>query len=104
MSKAAILKLAQQMLDRNLGIIEGCEAICRQRPTLEHSDVQADVLLPFIGFDSEMHSYPTGESRKYWNTEALRVQNERIRVIVAASEPEIFNACRILLARWGTRH
>jgi hypothetical protein len=42
MSKEAILKIAQQMLDRDLGIIEGCEAICRQRPTLEHSDVQAD--------------------------------------------------------------
>lgn len=104
MSKAVILQIAQKMLDRQLGIIEGCEAICGQRATLGHSEIQAEVLLPFIGFDSEMHNYPTGESRKYWNEDALRVQDERIRVIVAAAEPEIFDACRALLARWGTRH
>jgi len=104
MSKEVILKIAQQMLDRDLGIIEGCEAICRQRPTLAHSDVQADVLLPLIGFDSEMHGYLTGESRKYWNQDALNVQDERIRVIVAAAEPQIFDACRTLLARWSARH
>jgi hypothetical protein len=104
MSKEAILKIAQQMLDRDLGIVEGCEAICRQRATLANSDVQADVLFPFIGFDSDMHSYPTGESRKHWNPDALRVQDERIRVIVAAAEPGIFEACRALLVQWGTRH
>jgi hypothetical protein len=60
--------------------------------------------MPFIGFDSEMHSYPTGQSRKYWNADALRVQGERIRMIVAAAEPGIFEACRALLAGWGTRH
>ena len=104
MSRAAILQLAQKMLDRELGIIEGCCAICQQRPTLEDSDVQADVLLPFIGFESELHNYPIGEARKHWNQEALRKLDERLREIVAAAEPEIFSACRALLARWSSRH
>ena len=104
MSRAAILHLAQQMLDRELGIIEGCCAICQQRPTLEHPDVQADVLLPFIGFESELHNYPIGEARTYWNPEALRKQDDRLREIVAAVEPEIFAACRTLIARWSSRH
>jgi hypothetical protein len=103
-SKVVITQLAQKMLDGELGIIEGCCAICKQRPTLEHSDVQADVLLPFIGFESELHNYPIGEARKYWNPEALRKQDERLREIVAAAEPDIFAACRALLARWSSRH
>jgi len=92
------------MLDRDVGIIEGCEAICQQRATLANCDVQADVLMPFVGFDSEMHNYPTGSSRKYWNPDALSVQDEHIRVIVVAAEPQIFEACRSLLVRWSARH
>jgi hypothetical protein len=104
MSRAAILQLAQQMLDRELGVIEGCCAICHQRPTLEHSDLQADVLLPFIGFESELHNYPIGEARKYWNPEALRKQDERLCEIVAAAEPDIFAACKTLVAQWNIWH
>jgi hypothetical protein len=84
MSKTVILQLAQKMVDRELGIIEGCHAICQQRPTLEHSDEQADVLLPFIGFESELHNYPIGEARKYWNPEGLLKQDKLLRAVATS--------------------
>ena len=88
------------MLDERLGIIEGCEKICRARAGLENPELQSELLLPFVAFDSEMDNFPLGEARQYWNEKALSAKDARLREIVEAARPEILDACRSLLADW----
>jgi hypothetical protein len=76
-------------------------AISRERVDLEESQLQADVLLPFVAFESEMHNFPLGESREYWNKQALAARDARLQEIVDAARLEILDACRDLLDEWS---
>lgn len=104
MSKQQIVTIANQMLDETIGIVEGSIAICRARPGLGDEDIQAEVLFPFIAFESELHDFPIGKERQYWNEEALKAKDRRLNEIVDAARPEILEACRTLIAQWSERH
>jgi hypothetical protein len=101
MSKERIVEIARQMLDGNIGIVDGCTAICKARTGLEIAQLQNAVLLPFISFESEMHNFPLGESRKSWSEQALRAKDTRLKEIITTAEPEILDACRTLLDHWS---
>lgn len=75
--------------------------ICQARPGLDDLDVQNELLFAFIAFESEMHNFQIDEARKFWNEEALKVQDARVREIVAAAQPDILEACKTLLGSWG---
>jgi hypothetical protein len=57
-------------------------------------------LMPFIGFESELHEFPIGESRRYWNPRALAEQDRKLAAYVERAKPALLEACRILLADW----
>ena len=100
MSKARIVEIARKMLTGDVGIIEGAQEICRARSGLPESQLQADVLLPFIAFESELHNFPLGESRKYWNQEVLAEKDIQLNQIVTRAGPELRSACIELLNAW----
>lgn len=101
MSKERIVQAARDMLAGKIGIVDGSIAICRARPGLDDSDLQNELLFPFIAFESELHNFPIDEVRKLWNQEALKAQDARVGEIVSAAQPEILEACKTLLESWG---
>jgi hypothetical protein len=71
---------------------------------LADEDLEAEVLFPFIAFESELHDFPIGQERQHWNEKALKVKDLRLNEIVAAARPEILAACRTLVAQWSMHH
>lgn len=104
MSRQHIVTIANQMLDETIGIVEGSIAICRARPGLRDEDLQAEVLFPFMAFESELQDSPIGKERQHWNEEALQAKDRRLNEIIAAARPEILEACRALIAQWSEHH
>jgi len=100
MSKARIIGIARKILLRELDIVEGSREISRARVGLPDSELQADVLLPFIAFESELHRFPIGASRQYWNERALAALDKELQQIVASAEPDMRSACVNLLKAW----
>ena len=100
MSRERIADVARKILCGDIGIVEGSREICKARSGLPDSQVQADVLLPFIAFESELHNFPLGESRKYWNEKALAEKDVQLKEITARAEPELRMACMELLKAW----
>ena len=101
MSRARIVEIARNMLNGQVSIVDGCVAICRARVDLDDTQLQNELLLPFIAFESEMHNFPIGGARKYWNETILKDRDARLLEIVDAASPEILDACRVLLDRWS---
>jgi hypothetical protein len=100
MFRARIVDVAKKILSEDIGIVDGSREICRATLGLPDSQLQADALLPFIAFESELHNFPIGESRKYWNEKALAEKNIQLKQIVAKAEPELRSACVALLKAW----
>lgn len=96
-----ILSLCRQMLAGDLDLVEGCSAICFARAGLPAALLDSPLLMPFVAFESDLHSFPIGESRKYWNTRALEEHDRRLAAIVEKARPGLLDSCRALLTTWG---
>lgn len=101
MSKQRILELAKAMIDGDIGIIEGCSKICYERGGLHESLLQSDEIMPFVSFESELHSFPIGEARKHWNPQALKSIDVKLSEIIRSAQPEIIEACHTLVKKWS---
>ena len=101
MSRERIREIARKILTGDIGIVEGSREICRARSGLPDSQLQAEVLHPFIAFESELHDFPIGESRKYWSEKALAEKDGELEHMVADAEREIRGACVALLKAWS---
>jgi hypothetical protein len=100
MSRERIKEVARKILTGDVGIVEGSREICRARSGLPFAQLQAEVLLPFIAFDSELHEFPIGESRKYWNERALAEKDIQLQQLVENAERDMRRACIELLKAW----
>jgi hypothetical protein len=100
MSRERIAEVARKILCGDIGLVEGSREICKARSGLPDSQLQADVLLPFIAFESELHNFPIGESRRYWNEKALAEKDVQLEEIIAKADPELRIACMALLKAW----
>jgi len=100
MSRERIVEVARKILIGDIGIVEGSREICKARVGLPDSQLQAEVLLPFIAFESELHNFPIGDTRKLWNEKALVERDTQLKEIVAKAEPELRSACVMLLKIW----
>jgi hypothetical protein len=93
MSRERIKEIARRVLAGDIGIVEGSREICQARAGLPFAQLQAEVLLPFIAFDSELHDFPIGESRKYWDEKSLAEKDIQLEQLVENSVE--------LLKAWG---
>ena len=98
-----VLNLCRKMLAGDLDLVEGCRSICFARSRLPAHVADSPLLMPFIGFESELHEFPIGESRKYWSARALAEQDRKLATYVEQAKPALLEACRTLLADWAER-
>jgi hypothetical protein len=76
---AALVETLQGVLERRIGLAEGSAIVARLRRVLGQQ--QNDMFLPFVGIDSELHMFPTGNVRERWSSDALsREDKERARL------------------------
>jgi DNA-directed RNA polymerase subunit RPC12/RpoP len=71
-----ILSTAKELISGRLGVIAASRELSRFRQDVEQQI--ADVLLTFVGIDSETDTLPVGGVRKEWNREALERKDKEI--------------------------
>lgn len=71
-----VLHIAKQLVAGKLGVIAASRELSRLRHDVEPQ--VADVLLTFVGIDSETDTLPIGVVRKEWNPEALERKDRQI--------------------------
>jgi len=71
-----ILRAAKQLIAGQLGVIAASRELSRFRHDVEPQ--VAEVLLTFVGIDSETDTLPIGGVRKEWNREALERKDKEI--------------------------
>ena len=90
-----VLHIAKQLLAGRLGVIAASRELSRLRHDVEPQ--VAEVLLTFVGIDSETDTLPIGAVRKEWNPEALERKD---RQIVEAErfyrDSAIESACKLI--------
>ncbi|MGB2663263.1 MAG: hypothetical protein WAK48_04615 [Candidatus Acidiferrum sp.] len=74
-----ILSTAKQPIAERLGVIAASRKLAGLRQYDQHVEPQiAEVLLTFLGIDSETDTLPIGADRKQWNREALLLKDQEI--------------------------
>jgi DNA-directed RNA polymerase subunit RPC12/RpoP len=71
-----VLHIAKQLVAGRLGVIAASRELSRLRHDVEPQ--VAEVLLTFVGIDSETDTLPIGVVRKEWNPEALERKDRQI--------------------------
>lgn len=86
------------MLDRQLGLQDGCRQLVALRHELASSDSADPDLLFVVGIDSDLEEFPLGPVRDRWAPGALaEVDRRRDERLERVREP-LLAACRALAA------
>jgi len=94
----AIVRTAQAMLDRKIGVIQGGRMLCAYR-----FDVKAENdrdFIFFVGLDSETDHLPIGEFERHWSKAALKNKKEVIANYENSIRKQAFQACRNLITKY----
>lgn len=101
MARLDMVATARAMLRGELSFIEGARRISSLRYRVGVEDFDED-MLPFVAIDSDTDTYPFGETRLLWNSEALaKLQPEIDRSEQWAREVG-HEHCKNLVERFGT--
>lgn len=97
----ALVDALEDLLASRVGVTEACRTIADLGRTL--GEVNNDLLLPFVGFDSETDSFPLGPVRERWATSMLREQDEERARYEELCRPRLVDAAQKLL-EYASRH
>jgi len=95
------VRIAQEMLDRKIGICAGCRALTALSLDLV-GEWAADRDFRVIGYlDSESDRFPLGSARKFWAEEPLEALDRERAEIELGAETEVLAACASIVDRFG---
>lgn len=93
-----IADVADDMLNGNTDLLEGCRMIVSQRSRLpEGNDGVFDV---FVGVESELDDIPVGRARDIWTRESLALKDSQKEAYLARVADRLGDACKALRARY----
>ena len=95
-----VAKLASDVLEGDLSILEAAIEIAKFRFELDVDENDKDLLV-FIGIESEIDHLPIGPERKYWNEDALKEKERQIKECETWAKEFGLKACKSLLDRFG---
>jgi hypothetical protein len=99
---SAAAAVAQAMLDGSTSLIAGSREIARL--ALAHAPTPLDDdFAPFVLFDDRTCDLPVGESRRHWAADALGKKDAELATVEAEFHDRLLEACRHLVARFGSR-
>lgn len=96
-SRAQIVETAKMILATDISYVDGARIIC---PLLYEAriDPHAKPFVAFIAIDSEAESFPFGDARKKWNSEALAKLDAELAEIEDWARGFGEDACREIVA------
>jgi hypothetical protein len=97
-----IINIAQQMLDGQIGILEGSRMFAHIYYSCE-SMPQFKALLPFVAIESESDNLPTEETRKYWNKEVLKEKDKEINELENYYRKTAIQACKDIINQFKNK-
>ena len=88
------ISISKKVLNGELGVIAGSMKLSEMRMDLnKENDPTYDI---FALVSSETDHLPTGSSRKYWNSEALRIKDAEIKQIEDLRRSDVLEACKTI--------
>jgi len=96
-----VVETAEAMLNGQISFLLGARHLASLRFDVDVSGDDAD-FLTFVGIASETDSFPLGEIRKQWSTEALARLEKDIQYAEAWAVGFGSEACKSLITRFAT--
>ena len=94
-------QVARGILEGKRGICEGCRALKRLAYDLVPDWVADPDFVVFGSLDSDSDRFPLGQVREHWDPMALAGLDLERHEIERRAEPDVFAACRSIVARFG---
>jgi hypothetical protein len=98
--RSEVIQVANEIIDKKIGIIEGVRKLRTLHHEVSEDDFDPDFIV-FTAIDSETDHLPVGEVRKYWSSNALEIKDREINDAEECYREQVFNACKILINRFG---
>lgn len=94
-----IVRLATEMLDGEMDLIEGCHVMSNLSASLcnEQTPYPDERFFTFIAVASDTDQFPLGSSRKHYNKRYLMKLDEERRDYLKQARPDIIEACEEII-------
>ena len=95
-----VVQVAEQILNQEIGLIEGARLLSRLRGEVTESQFDPDFTL-FVGIDSETDALPVGDERQLWADSVLLEKDKEIKRLEDFYRDNVVAACKVLISRFG---
>lgn len=89
--------VADAVIRGEMGAVEGSRVLSRMQNELDLGKVETDLMLTFIGVDSETDDLPLGDERDLWNPQALSEKDADLQAYQAKVQEPVRKACSRLI-------